>query len=96
MTCDMPQVRRETVGLADKGPRATAVANALVALPLLKTTLEAGRKPTMEGCVAMAYQVFYQLFRDKIVDLTSQCVCPCPPNPVHVFSATPCSRSTSP
>jgi hypothetical protein len=77
------KIRRETLGLAAKGPRATAVANALAALPLLEETLDAARKPTMETCVSMAYDVFYQLFRDKIIDLTTQCVHPPTHPPTH-------------
>jgi hypothetical protein len=37
----------------------------------------------METCVSMAYDVFYQLFRDKIIDLTTQCVHPPTHPPTH-------------
>eukprot|EP00040_Diaphanoeca_grandis_P030633 m.181503 g.181503 ORF g.181503 m.181503 type:complete len:1254 (+) comp32069_c2_seq1:380-4141(+) len=63
------KTRRETLELTDAGPRATAISNALQALPLLQKTIEMGKSPTMEACVAMAFEVFHQMFRDKIIDL---------------------------
>lgn len=65
------KTKATTVQLADKGPRATAVGNALNDLPLLKKTLQTAAGATMEDCVALAYEVFHKLFRDTILDLTN-------------------------
>ena len=65
------KVRAETLELPEAGRRATAVANALAALPLLRKTIETSQKPTIEDCVAMAFEVFHASFRDKILDLTN-------------------------
>lgn len=55
---------------SDPGERANAIAKAAPRLRLLKSALEkAGSKPTIEDCVALAQQSFYELFRDNILDL---------------------------
>ena len=49
------------------------MAKAAPRLRLLKSALEkAGANPTMEDCVALAHQSFYELFRDNILDLTDK------------------------
>lgn len=65
------KVRAETIQIPDAGRRRTAVSNALVALPLLKKLLETGASATIHDCVTMAFAVFHNLFRDKIVDLVT-------------------------
>ena len=57
--------------LPDEAARNTAISKALEQLPLLKAVLERGAAATIESCVAMAFATFHQLFRDKIVDLTT-------------------------
>ena len=63
------KTRRETLELADKGPRSSAISKAIDSLPLLIATLELAAGATIEGCVSMAWKAFHLLFRDKIVDL---------------------------
>ena len=65
------KTKAATIQLADVGPRATALGNALNDLPLLKKTLATAEGATMVDCVALAFEVFHKLFRDTILDLTS-------------------------
>jgi len=65
------KMKASTIQLADKGPRATALGNALNDLPLLKTTLATAENATMVDCVRLAFEVFHKLFRDTILDLTT-------------------------
>eukprot|EP00667_Euglena_gracilis_P001163 EG_transcript_1163 len=65
--------RADTLGLESGGERRNAVSKAIPKLGLLKKTLEVGTsKPTIETSVAMAYDLFFKLFRDKILDLTAK------------------------
>lgn len=65
------KIKHDVFGVTDAARKQTAIANALVSLPLLKTTLEYGCDATIEKCVALAYQIFHTLFRDKIIDLVT-------------------------
>lgn len=72
-TAFLAKERADTLGLESGGERASAVSKALPKLRMLKETLEVGAsKPTIETCVEMAVKVFYALYRDKIVDLTTK------------------------
>jgi|EP00670_Eutreptiella_braarudii_P005199 ubiquitin-activating enzyme E1 len=65
--------RADTLGLDAGGERSGAISKAIPKLKMLKSTLEVGAsRPTLETCVRMANEVFYRLFRDKIVDLVDK------------------------
>eukprot|EP00048_Salpingoeca_helianthica_P014002 m.213019 g.213019 ORF g.213019 m.213019 type:complete len:1298 (-) comp15572_c0_seq2:162-4055(-) len=55
------------------GDRANAVAQGITKLRQLQQTLRfATRSPTINDCVQLAFEAFHTLYRDKIVDLTTQ------------------------
>ena len=66
----LAQQRTDTVNLPPGGDRTTAIVNALGELRVVEKMLKrVVVRPTIADCVALAFQYFHHMFRDRIVDL---------------------------
>ena len=65
--------KTEVLNLPRGGERASAIALGIPSLQLLKKSLTlAASKPSINDCVQLAFQVFHELYRDRILDLTNK------------------------
>lgn len=66
--------RADTFEQDNVGLRRSAISKAIPRLRLLRATLESATEQnrSLERCVSLAHEVFYRLFRDRIIDLTTK------------------------